>query len=135
MANDTLSLKVVTPNGVALEKEITYANFPGHAGEVGVLPNHSPLLAHIDCGNIEIREDDTASYVFVKSGVAHVRPDSILILAPEIETKEDIDLERAKQAKKRAEDRLASSNKQDVNIERARRALHRAEKRIFVFNN
>ena len=135
MANDTVLLKIITPEGVSLEKEIEYANFPGPNGELGVLPSHSPLLAHLDYGNIAIRFSKTENSVyFVRKGVLHVRPDSILLMVPELESKETIDNARAIKAKERALEHLGSTNK-NINKDRAKKALSRAEKRLFIFSN
>lgn len=126
---DILKVKVVSPNGVQYEGECTFAKLPGADGELGVLPNISPTLAKLKAGTIEIELNGLSRQFFVKSGIGRLLSDEITILTPFLEAAEDIDMSRAQQAKKRAEDRLRSEEAA-IDKERARQSLIRAEARL-----
>lgn len=124
-------VSVVTPNGPVLEKEYEMVSCKAKSGELGVLPGHIPMVAPLTIGPIRLKHDDGQDYIAVNGGFLEVRPDKITILAESAENPSDIDVERAKEAKKRAEDRL-QSNRDDIDFQRAELALKRAMNRIQV---
>jgi F-type H+-transporting ATPase subunit epsilon len=130
--HNAFPVKVVTPDGTALELEtVEFLKVPSVTGEVGVLPNHSPSLVKLGPGEVQCRVNEEDNSYFVSEGLAHLLPDQVLVLAPFIDSAASIDVDRAKAAKKRAEDRLSSKD-ESVDRERARTALIRAESRLRI---
>ena len=105
--------------------------FPGYDGEFGVLSDHTPFLTTLDIGILKYKDDKgTEKFVFVSGGFAEALPDRVTVLAESAERRKDIDIERAKAASERAQQRLDSEDKEDIDFLRARVALERAIKRI-----
>lgn len=129
-----LRLDIVTPHGLVLSEDVDEVTATGTEGEFGVLPGHVPFITTLKIGMLILRKDNKTEYVFVNSGYAEVSPDKIVILADSAERAEDIDVERALAAKKRAEERLAQAEKYDFGrataaLERATIRIHLAQKR------
>ncbi|MDI6727388.1 MAG: F0F1 ATP synthase subunit epsilon [Thermodesulfovibrionales bacterium] len=125
-----LRLDIVTPHGLVLSEDVDEVTAAGTEGEFGVLPGHVPFITTLKVGMLILRKDNKTEYVFVNSGYAEVSPDKVVILADSAERAEDIDVERALSAKKRAEERLAQVEKYD--FARAMAALERASIRIQI---
>jgi F-type H+-transporting ATPase subunit epsilon len=81
---------------------------PGAAGEMGILPHHAPVLTTLKYGVIKVRHNNKEELFAVAGGVAEVQPSIITVLADAAENIQEIDVVRAKAAKKRAEDALAN---------------------------
>lgn len=129
-----LRLDIVTPHGLVLSEDVDEVTAAGTEGEFGVLPGHVPFITTLKIGMIILRKDNKTEYVFVNSGYAEVSPDKVVILADSAERAEDIDVDRALAAKKRAEERLAQAEKYDFGrataaLERATIRIHLAEKK------
>ncbi len=125
-----MRLDIVTPHGLVLSEDVDEVTAAGTEGEFGVLPGHVPFITTLKVGMLILRKDNKTEYVFVNSGYAEVSPDKVVILADSAERAEDIDVERALSAKKRAEERLAQVEKYD--FARAMAALERASIRIQI---
>ncbi len=125
---EKLILEVVSPYGLVLKEEVDEIVATGSEGEFGVLPGHVPLVTTLKIGMLVCRKGGTVSYVFINSGYAEVNEDRVLILADSAEREDDIDVERAKNAMKRAEERLRKQEQIDFN--RAQAALDRAIIRV-----
>ncbi len=125
-----LKLEIVTPYGLVLSDEVNEITAAGTEGEFGVLPGHVPFVTTLKIGMLTLKKDNKTEYVFVNSGYAEVLPDKVVILADSAERAEDIDVERAKAAMKRAEERLRQAEK--IDFARALAALERATIRIQV---
>lgn len=130
-----LRLEIVTPDQVVLDTQADYVGAPGVDGEFGVLPGHIPLLTALQIGILYYRRDNKEYRVFVSGGFAEVADNKITILAQSSELAENVDIERAKHSKERAEKRiavreLASKEKDDLDFIRAEFALQRALMRI-----
>jgi F-type H+-transporting ATPase subunit epsilon len=127
-----IRLEVVTPEASVVSEDAQIVVGPGTLGEFGVLIGHTPFLTTLKLGTIRYKAaDGIEKYVFISSGFAEALPDKVTVLAESAERRRDIDVERVRQAIKRAEDRLASK-KPDINYERARAALARAFYRLKV---
>jgi F-type H+-transporting ATPase subunit epsilon len=124
-------LKVITPSGKEFEGKVSSVTCPGTVGSFQVLYNHAPLLSSLDIGPIEIGAADKTLSMAVSGGFAQVYHNSVLILAETAELSDRIDVERASEAKKRAEDRL-SAHRKEIDVRRAEAALHRAINRLKV---
>jgi F-type H+-transporting ATPase subunit epsilon len=87
---------------------------PGTLGEMGILPNHSPLLSTLKFGLIKVRYKGEEKVFTVAGGIVEVQPDQVTILADSAENVEEIDISRAEAAKKRAEELLQKAIPQDA---------------------
>ena len=128
----TIRLEVVTPEKVVVSEEAHIVAAPGSLGEFGVLIGHTPFLTTLKTGIIRYSDAaGTEKFVFVSGGFAEALPDKVTVLAESAESREDIDLERAKAAMERAQQRLAADRKrEDIDFIRAQAALERALVRI-----
>ena len=126
-----LDLQVVTPDRLIVQEQVDEVEIPGAEGYFGVLPGHTPLLASLAVGELWYRKGQEKFYLSLAFGFAEVLPDRVTILARLAERAEDIDVERAAQARRRAEERLAQS-KSDFDYERARIALTKSIMRLQV---
>lgn len=128
----SLRLEFVTPAQAIVHEEVDEVQLPGEEGSFGVLPGHAPLLAALATGVMWYRKGPETRYAFIAGGFAEVLPNRVSVLAQVAERAEDIDLERADAAKRRAEDLLAKPTTVDFDAERARIAMLRAIMRIQV---
>ena len=132
-----IQLEIVTPEKIELTAQVEMVIVPGVDGEFGVLPGHAPLVTEIVPGVLrvfETAEDGTKKEVHLanSTGFVEVKDDKVIILADTAELPEEIDLERAQQAKKRAEERLAKRGQDNIDSLRAEMALKRAIIRLKV---
>lgn len=128
---DTFQLEIVTPEKKVVDTAAEEVQIPGKNGYLGVLPGHAPLITELAVGEITFREHSTEQRLAMAWGFAEVLPNKVTILAESAERPSEIDVERARKAKERAEQRLASGDT-SVDVERALDALHRAETRLDV---
>jgi F-type H+-transporting ATPase subunit epsilon len=127
---DKLKLEIVTPYGLIFSDEVDEVTAVGSEGEFCVLPNHIPFFTTLKIGMLIYRKGSERGYFFVNWGYAEVGPDKVLILADSAEKSEEIDIERAIEAKKRAEQRLKQAEK--IDHARARSSMERALSRIQI---
>ncbi|MCF3942728.1 F0F1 ATP synthase subunit epsilon [Oceanobacillus alkalisoli] len=127
----TLNVSVVTPSGTVLEEDYEMIVCMTEDGELGILPNHIPLVAPLAIGVARLKKNDETYKVAVSGGFMEVRPDKVTILAQTAEKASDIDVARAKEAKERAERRL-QAKQDDTDFRRAELALKRAMNRLDV---
>jgi F-type H+-transporting ATPase subunit epsilon len=128
---DTFQLEIVTPEKKVVDTSAEEVQIPGKDGYLGVLPGHAPLITELGVGEISFRECATEQRLAVAWGFAEVLPGKVTILAESAERPSEIDVARAREAKKRAEERLAGGDSA-VDVERALDSLHRAESRLEV---
>ncbi len=131
-----LLLEIVTPYRLVMSEEVDEVVAPGHEGEFGVLRGHTPFLTILKLGEMSYRKGDKKWFLVLNWGYAEVGPDKVVILAEGCERAEEIDIERALAAKKRAEERLAQAERkiEEIDVERSRAALMRAIVRLDVAN-
>ena len=127
-----LRLEFVTPAQALAQDEVDEVQLPGEAGSFGVLPGHAPMLAALGTGVMWSRKGTEKKYAFIAGGFAEVLPDRVSILAPVAERAEDIDIERAEAAKRRAEEQLTKPGVVDDDIQRARIEALRAISRLEI---
>ncbi len=123
--------EIVTPEKVVFSEEIESLVIPAERGYLGVLAGHAPLLCTLKPGAITIRGDRGEQHFSTGGGFMEVTPAKAVLLTESAEEVSTIDLKRAEEAKKRAQERLASADKA-VDKERARAALDRAQNRLRV---
>ncbi len=126
----TFLLEVATPNRLLVRDQVTDAQIPAANGYVGILPEHSPLLAAVGVGELSFHVDGRRRSLVVVGGFLEVQPDHVRVLADRAEKAEEIDVERARQALKRAQERLQHPHERDVDIARALNAMRRAQARL-----
>ena len=127
-----LRLEFVTPARAIVHEEVDEVQLPGEEGSFGVLPGHAPMLAALATGIMWSRKGTETTYAFIDGGFVEVLPDRVSILAQVAERAEDIDIERAEAAKRRAEAELTKPGTVDFDAERARIAMLRAITRLQV---
>ncbi|MCD7034660.1 F0F1 ATP synthase subunit epsilon [Metabacillus sp. GX 13764] len=127
----TVPVNVVTPDGPVYEAQVEMVSVKAKSGELGVLPGHVPMVAPLEIGAVRLKKDGATELVAVSGGFIEVRPDNVTILAQAAEASEEIDLERARAAKDRAERRLNETSDK-VDFHRAQVALRKAINRIDV---
>lgn len=127
----SLKLEIVTPFSKVFAGEIATLVAPGSEGYFGVLPGHTPMLAALGIGYLKIQQQGEDRYYAISGGYAEVGPGHVVVLAETAEPATQIDVDRAQQAKTRAEQRLQAGRK-DWDLERARAALHRSLNRLKV---
>ncbi|PIE59635.1 MAG: ATP synthase F1 subunit epsilon [Desulfobulbus propionicus] len=127
-----IHLEVVTPGGPVVSEDVDIVTAPGISGEFGVLANHAPFLSTIKTGTLTYRKNKQTSYLMVSGGFSEVSNNKITFLVESAEYGKDIDVERALQAKERAEKRLAQGQQaaEGINRTRAEAALRRAAARL-----
>ncbi len=104
---------------------------PGIEGEMGILPSHAPLLTMLKTGEIRIRKNGEEESFFVSGGFIEVRENKVIVLADVAERGEEIDLTKAEEAKRRAEE-LLKTRPPDMDLTRAEAALRRSLTRIKI---
>ena len=127
---DKLILDIVTPYGHVFTDEVDEIIASGSEGEFGVLPDHVPFLTTLKIGILTYKKGSETGYFFVNWGYAEVGPDRVTILADSAERSEDIDVERAKEAMKRAEERL--KQKEEIDEARATASIERSVMRVQI---
>ena len=127
-----LHLEVITPEGKTFEEDVDMVIAPGSEGYLGILPHHMPLLTALGPGEFRVKEGGTERTLAVFGGFMDVRPDRVVVLTDAAERAEDIDVERAHQARERAEQALSAAGMDPAEEARARAALQRALVRIRV---
>ena len=125
-------VEIITPDRTFYKSEATMIEFNTAAGEIGVYKNHIPLTTVLAPGVVTIHKDGEDNVMAaVHSGFAEILPEKVTLLAEVAEWPDEIDVERAEAAKKRAEERLASKA-ESVDVMRAELALRRALVRMDI---
>ena len=128
----TLLLEIVTPERKVYAQDVNMVIVKALEGEMGVLPNHIPLVTPLKIGPVIAKKKDGNEFIAVHGGFMEVRKDKVVILAESAELADEIDVERAKRAKERAEERLARKRAEEIDFRRAELALQRALNRLDV---
>ena len=128
-----LRLEFVTPERAITHEDVDEVEIPGEEGYFGVLPGHAPLLAALRPGTLWYRKGSDKTFAFIGGGFVEVLADRVAILAQVAERADEIDVQRAEAAKRRAEERLTNAKPtSEVDLERARIAALRAIARLQV---
>lgn len=127
----SFQLRIVTPDRVFYEGEVSMVEFNTTEGEIGVLPRHIPLTVIVKPGILVIKEEEGEKRAALHAGFAEILPECVTILAEIIEWPDEIDGHRAEAALERAQERLQNKNV-ETDLARAETALLRAMARIEV---
>ncbi|MTI80597.1 MAG: F0F1 ATP synthase subunit epsilon [Firmicutes bacterium] len=125
----TQRLDLVTPEKVVFSEEVEFVVTPGVEGELGFLPEHTPLVSALKTGVLKVQQEGKTFKVATSGGFVEVKNSRVVVLADTAEREDQIDVERAEEAKKRAEERLAKGS-QEIDESRAEAALQRALARL-----
>jgi F-type H+-transporting ATPase subunit epsilon len=130
MANQ-LSLEVVTPYRTVLIEDVESVTLPGIEGELGILPEHIPLLTTLDTGIMSYQNSSgNTQAIAVHWGYAQVEGNSVRVLAELAETADEIDIERAKDAEKKAKDILLSETSSTIDWEKEQSRQDKYESKL-----
>lgn len=127
--NNLFELKIIEPDGMFFEGEGEFLEFTSVEGQMGVYKNHIPLTTILEPCVVKIHANGETKKAAVLGGFIEIQKERITILAEDANWPEDIDVERAKAAKQRAEERL-NQKEAGLDVVRAEAALKRAVARI-----
>ena len=130
-----MRLQIISPKKVLYDGECTMLEYNTTEGYVGILPGHVAMTQVMAPGKLAIYEENIAkpTYIAAMSGISKILPDLVVLLVEIAELKDEIDIERAKAAKERAEKRIAD-NDDKLDLKRAQYALKKAQTRLEVAN-
>src|ERR1700675_1009309 len=127
-----LLLEIVTPERLAYSDTVDAVNLPGIEGELGVLPHHAPLVSMLGVGGLRIRKGTAEESFAIIGGFLQVRPDKVVVMAETADMASEIDLEKAQEARRAAEQALESGYVEGADLSAARAELAQALIRIRV---
>ena len=107
MAN--FRLEIVTAERMIFSDDVSAVIAWGVQGQLAILPHHAPLMTMLQPGDLMIRKDKEEEYVVISGGFLEVRPDKVIILADACERVDEIDIARAEEAKKRAQETMKAA--------------------------
>ena len=110
----TIRCEIVSQDRIVYQNDVDMVVLPGSAGQMGILPHHSPLLTVLNFGIITVKVNGLEENFTVAGGIAEVQPDQVTVLADAAENVKEIDEERALKAQQRAEERLKETINEDT---------------------
>jgi F-type H+-transporting ATPase subunit epsilon len=126
-----LKFEIVTAERVVYSDDVDIVIAPGVEGQMGILPSHAPLLTTLQPGELVVRKDGEETAMFVSGGFLEIMQDRVTVLADVAERAEEIDVSRAEEAKRRAEERL-KERPAEMDLAAAEAALLRSLMRLRV---
>ena len=130
---NSFNVEIYTPTGKYFSGDVSYLTVTSSVAVLGILPEHAPLITTLEICQLTIKINSKEFNYAIGGGVMHIKKDhSVVLLLDSIERSDEIDLERAKEAQKRAEERL-KRNDEEIDIKRAQIALAKALNRISVY--
>ncbi len=127
----TIKCEIVSQDRQVFNGEAEMVVIPGAAGQMGILPHHAPVLTSLNYGIITVKTKSGEEHFTVAGGIAEVQPDQVTILADAAENVEEIDVDRALQARQRAEESIKSTSSTDIDrYMRISSALKRSNLRL-----
>jgi F-type H+-transporting ATPase subunit epsilon len=127
-----LQLEIVTPEKLAYADEVDAVVLPGSEGELGVLPHHAPLISTLGAGELRLRKAGREESFAIVGGFLQVLPDKVGVMAETADMASEIDLEKAQEARRQAEQALEGGSVEGADLAAARAALQTALLRIRV---
>ena len=128
----TIKLEIVTPERQVFSDDVDVVVAPGIEGELGILPHHTPLMTALKTGELRARKGSEEFLLCIAGGFMEVRQERVIILADTCERAEDIDLARAQEARRRAEQRMSEKYEPGFDAAESEAALHRAMARLAI---
>jgi len=105
----TFRLEIVTAERMVFSDDVSALIAWGVEGQLGILPHHAPLMTMLQAGDLLIRKDKEEEFFAISGGFLEVRPDKVIILADACERVDEIDIARAEEAKKRAQETMKAA--------------------------
>jgi len=127
-----LQLEIVTPEKLAFQGEVDAVVLPGSEGELGVLPHHAPLVSTLGAGELRLRTGGEEESFAIVGGFLQVLPDRVVVMAETADMASEIDLEKAQEARRRAEQTIEAGTVEPADLAAARASLQAALIRIRV---
>ncbi len=127
----SLKIDIVTAERVVYSAEADEVIAPGIEGQLGILPHHAPLMTTLQVGELVVKRGNEEENIAISGGFLEVRPDRVIVLADQAERALEIDVDRAAEARKRAEQHL-KEKAAGVDTVMAEAALRRALVRLSV---
>ena len=128
----TIHLEIVTPERLAYSDEVDSVVLPGSEGELGVLPHHAPLVSTLGAGELRLRKGAIEESFAIVGGFVQVLPDKVVVMAETADMASEIDLEKAQEARRKAEQALEGGFVEGADLAAARASLLSALLRIRV---
>ncbi|MBM7615131.1 F0F1 ATP synthase subunit epsilon [Alkaliphilus hydrothermalis] len=122
-------LQIITPTRTFLDEEIEMVVLRTVEGDMGIMKNHIPMVTPLSIGKLKINKDGSTREAAIAGGFVHVDREKTVIITDSAEWPDEIDVNRAKEAKERAEERL-NKGTQDIDTLRAEIALKKAMNRL-----
>ena len=126
-----MQLQIITAEREVFSGEVDALVAPGVAGQLGILPNHAPLMTVLEPGELLVRAGGDESFLALSGGYLEVLGNQVIVLADAAEDVDEIDEARAQEALARAQERIAS-RESDIELEQAVASLRRAQVRVTV---
>jgi len=127
----TIRCEIVSQDRMVYEGDVDMVILPGSQGEMGILPNHAPLLSTLKFGFLKVRAKGKEEIFTIAGGIVEVQPDLITVMADAAENVEEIDIGRAEAARRRAEEMLTQAPPTDEDAySRIETALRRSTLRL-----
>jgi F-type H+-transporting ATPase subunit epsilon len=132
-----LTVKIITPSGISYEREVDQVTLPSAEGAITILPNHTPLVSLLKSGELMVKSQGHEEPFAISRGIAEIRTGSgkseVIILTDSADRVEEIDIEGAEAARRRAEEMLARKEDiSDIEFSRFQAVLDRELARVRV---
>ncbi len=131
----SFKVEIFTPTGKYFSGDVEFLSVTSSVAVLGILPDHAPIITTLEICKLTIKINSRELDYAIGGGVLHIKKDhSAVLLLDSIERSDEIDINRAKEAQKRAEERLARVN-EEIDVKRAQAALSRALNRISIYKD
>ena len=127
-----MQLDIVTAERAVYSEEVDAVIAPGVEGQLGILPHHAPLMTALQAGELRVKKGGGEVSLAISGGFLEVRPDRVVVLADAAERADEIDIARAEEAKRRAEQLLVQRHTPGIDEALGEAALRRALVRLAV---
>ncbi len=128
----SIRLDIVTAERLVYSEDVDVVVAPGVEGQLGILPHHAPLMTTLQSGELRVKKGGEEISLAISGGFLEVRPDRVIVLADTAERAEEIDVARAEEAKRRAEESLLERRAPGIDTARVEAALRRSLARLKV---
>ena len=127
-----MKLDIVTAERAVYSEDVDMVIAPGVEGQLGILSQHAPLMTTLQAGELIVRKAGEELHLAIAGGFLEVRPDKVIVLADAAERAEEIDINRAEEARRRAEERLIQKETSGLDEALVEASLRRALTRLKV---
>ncbi|MFC1915301.1 F0F1 ATP synthase subunit epsilon [Chloroflexota bacterium] len=128
----SIKLDIVTVERSVYSEDVDMVIAPGIEGQLGILPHHTPLMTMLQAGELRVKRSGEEISLAISGGFLEVRPDRVVVLVDAAERADEIDVARAEEARRRAQDLLAEMHAPGLDEARAEAALRRSLARLRV---